>query len=515
MENEIQDDTTSSNSRMGDRDYAASLVVRQFDQRSIPKNGKKRESRDDSDPLNDQKVRKEASFELPIEYTGNGFKLLRDAEVSVYTTMPPSRVGGPWSGVMEGRSKLGPSGESASASGSVTLDYKSSPWSKLSIGMIRGQELYHPLITLGGTLIRGGSSIGVAFYHNATFLQAMLLEHSMYSLSFRHNFPRSQWTLTSMLSRRQVLSVSMSNTKLAGSMGLNLRKPTDLEVRVDARPRLSERRRAYFFGSLRPGAWQVGASVRQYLHSEVASVGMGARIYSIRGLEWVLSWNRGDASINIPILISRGIHSAGLIQTVFFSIISYFIQEGIAEIWGWKAVQEGQNPEAKSLANIENAAKGREDAELQQGLMSRQANRRRREEIEKDGLVIQQATYQIKGGDAWNVTIPLQFWVSKSSLTLPATSKRQLLGFYDVAAGLKEDDNSNLSSSSSMWHEIWHDLWNVSAESDSTAAATNTPMITLEVEYSFMGQSYSITISDKEELQLPNPRANRLLNDKK
>jgi hypothetical protein len=513
MQNNIQDEAANGNSSMDDTKYVTSLVVRQFDQRSIPQIGKGKESPGDEDPLIDTTVRKEASFELPIEFTDNGFQLLRDAEVTMYKTMPPSRVGGPWSGVIEGRSTLGPSADNNSASGSVTLDYKSSPWSKLSIGMIRGHELYHPLITVGAALIRGGSSVGVTFHHNATFLHDMLLEHSMYSLSFHHMFSNSRWIFTSELSRRQVLSVSMSNTKLAGSLGLNLRKPKKMELRLDARPKLSEHRRGHLFCSLRPGAWQVGASVRQSLHSQIASVGMGVRFYSLRGLEWVLSWNRGDAAIRIPIVVSRGMQSANLIQVMYFSMISFFIQEGIAEMWGWKTLQEDTDLETKAPALMENVTKSREDAELQRELMARQAKRRMREETEKDGLVIQQAVYQVKGGDTWDATIPLQFWVSKSSLTLPESSKRQLLGFYDVGAALTQDNNSKVYSSSSWWGELWNDLWDVSAESDTTAPSTNIAPVTLTVKYDFMGQSYSKTVLDKEELQLPHPNATRLQKD--
>lgn len=75
-----------------DEKYVTSLVVRRFDQRSIPKKRKGLHcSEEDKDPLIDDHVRKEACFELPVEFTENGFELLRDAEVTMYTSMPPSR----------------------------------------------------------------------------------------------------------------------------------------------------------------------------------------------------------------------------------------------------------------------------------------------------------------------------------------------------------------------------------------------------------------------------------------
>jgi hypothetical protein len=71
--------------------YVASLVARRFDQRSMPKNRKGNEASGNEDPLLDNPVKKEAIFELPIEYTGTGFELQRDAEVTMHTYMPPSR----------------------------------------------------------------------------------------------------------------------------------------------------------------------------------------------------------------------------------------------------------------------------------------------------------------------------------------------------------------------------------------------------------------------------------------
>ena len=409
---------------------------------------------------------------------------------------------------MEGRSTIGAT--SNSASGSISLDYKASSWSNLSFGMIRGHELFHPLITIGGSLVRGGSTVGVTFYHNITYLHAMLLEHSMYSFSFRHLFPNSRWVFMSELTRRQVLNLSLSNTKVAGTMGWDLRKPKDVEMRVDVRPKISKDRRAHLFCQLKPGVWQVGASVFQFLHSQVASVGLGLRLYSLRGLEWVFSWNRGDASIRIPVLISRGaMKYTSFLQMLYFSMISFFIQEGLAEMWGWKALPDEEEATISPEIVMRNITKLREDAMLQRDLMTRQARRRKREEQEKDGLLIQKALYQAVGGDTWEVTIPLQFWVSHSSLNLPPVSKSEFLGFYDVSACLKTKSEAQ-DHSSTWWNDLWNDLWDLTAESAARKSPQKIPTVTLAVEYKFRGQLYSITIQDQEELLLPHPKAKRL-----
>jgi hypothetical protein len=343
----------------------------------------------------------------------------------------------------------------------------------------------------------------------------MLLEHSMYSIHFRHFFPDSRWTFTSDLSRRQVLSISMSNTKLAGRLGCNLRQPKKIEVRVDVRPKLSKHRRGHLFYHLKPGRWQIGASVAQYLQSQIATVDMGLRFYSLRGLEWVLSWNRGDASVRIPILISRGMKSTNVIQALYFSMVSFIIEEGLAEMWGWTSLQGDDAAVTNSTTNaLETVAKTRQDAELQRELMARQAKRRVREETEKDGLVIHEAVYEAKGGDKWDCTIPLQFWVSKSSLSLPAASKSQLLGFYNVAGTIKKneknDEDEKKQTSTSWYIGAWNDLWDLTDDMSGKTKSSRGPVITLTVKYNFMGQIYSITIRDKEELQLPNPNAIRL-----
>ena len=110
-------------------------------------------------------------------------------------------------------------------------------------------------------------------------------------------------------------------------------------------------------------------------------------------------------------------------------MISFFIQEGLAEMWGWKALPDEEVATISPEILLRNITKLREDAMLQRDLMTRQAKRRKREEQEKDGLLIQKALYQAVGGDTWEVTIPLQFWVSHSSLNLPPVSKSEFLGF--------------------------------------------------------------------------------------
>ncbi|KAL3938935.1 MAG: hypothetical protein SGBAC_006256 [Bacillariaceae sp.] len=197
------------------------------------------------------------------------------------------------------------------------------------------------------------------------------------------------------------------------------------------------------------------------------------------------------------------------VQALYFSMVSFFIQEGISEIWGWKSIEEASE-EGIAPTALANIAKTRDDAEMQIELMVRQAKRRKRDEGEKDGLVIQSAMYEAKEGDSWDVTVPLQFWVSKSSLFLPKTSKSQLLGFYNVAAKKVRQKSPEAIVPLSWWQNSWNDLWDSTEEGGDLKSLDEPLVTTLRVRYDFMGASYTITVQDEEELILPNPRATRL-----
>lgn len=484
--------------------------------------GSSKNYNDDDDDSVSEIVHKEAMFELPVAVTKDGLVLSTNtADLNMTTTIPPSRLGGRVSGRLEGRSSFGE--KSNTASGSASLEYKASRHSRLSLGMIRGCEPHHPLITIGGRLLRHGSSIGVIFYHNAKFLHQMMLEHSLWSLSFRHSFRNSKWCLSSELSRRQELSLSLRNgNKLSGLIGWNLLKPKRFQARIDVRPKITEYRRAHLYCQWQamsgPGVWNFGVSLVQNLHSQIATFGLGWRLFSTRGLEWVISWSRGNATIRIPIVVSKGLATNSTIgHSLYFSMVSYLIQEYIAEVWGWVGSCEEANcgdAEKDQLLAIraEHLTKARKDAAIQKELMSRQARRKAKDEKERNGLIIKKAVYQIVNVEEWDVTIPLQFWVSRSTLVLTAGPKSQLLGFYDIAASLKNgramssarDSDHTLDPGHKVlsWREIWCDIldW---APKDKLHKGSHLPAPTLSVWYEFKGRSYEMTIKDREELRLP------------
>mmetsp|Transcript_17338 Transcript_17338/g.42126 ORF Transcript_17338/g.42126 Transcript_17338/m.42126 type:complete len:480 (+) Transcript_17338:1094-2533(+) len=476
---------------------------------------------------------KSATFEMPVELSDEGFKLSpKVADLSMVTTILPSRLGGRLSGMLEGKSSFGSSVAKTTsggiASGMFSLEYITSKFTRLTIGTIRGGEPYSPLITLGGRYVKKGSSFGITFYNQFTSLQRLTFESIKYSLSLRHSFPESKWFISSSLSQKQDVSMVVSNSKLSARMGVNLWDPSRMMLlRVDVKPKLSEYRRAHCYCQWRTGIWQFGVSLVQSLQSDIATVGLGWRLMSSRGLEWVISWTRGSSTVRIPILVSKSLVGASFGHILYCTFISHIIQDGIAELWAWSS-SDRTKPVESAERSADNAAvvsmskkKERKDAELQVNLMKRQAMRKAKNEAERDGLVIQKAIYKVEGGDEWEVTIPIQFWVSHSSLTLPRGSKMSLLGFYDITATTKQKDKSEqnqlLDSASSWWsarlRSVWNDLLDIPSsqrvrtKSMKLQGAKTRRVPTLTVEYMFRGKVYKISIKDNEGLVLPSPNA--------
>ena len=501
---------------------------------------KTQEQLDEEDLLHTHHRVQQATCEIPLQYTdAEGFRVLRDAQVRMSTSLPPSRVDGRWSGSLQGQSTLMPSSSStsaasSSASGSVRLDYRANSWSMGSLGMVRGHGSDYSLITLGGSLIQKGSAVGLTLYHPSSFvpLQNLLSFGSdVFSFSFRHLFSKSRWIFESNVSRQQELSVALYNSKLVSRLQWCLRNPEQFCCRVDAHPKITEDREAHVFGEWSTkaenigeggGCWKVGVSLVQSLHSKMATVGLGVRLNSARGLEWIFSWNRGNASMQIPVIIVQGLQHVHPFQVLYFSMISTLIQEGIAEMWGWRSGQIQnyiESDEERDVAEREAATlsrvKARQEAELQASLMARQAKRKRRQEIEKEGLVILSAMYEVEGVDEkWDATIPLQFWVNKSSLTLPARTKGELLGFYELP--WQEPTNQPSERSASLrpwWKVLWDELLDLPFSASSTEAHSHRrrgPSPTLTVRYEFQCKTYAITIQDEQGLILPHPQATAL-----
>ncbi|KAG7374365.1 protein of unknown function DUF3395 containing protein [Nitzschia inconspicua] len=497
------------------------LIMRSFPSPPAPSSRKGKSTDPHDNKSADDKfdiVHKQAFFEVPVEVTDNGgLKLTpKMADLTMMTTIPPSRLGGAWSGSVAGKSSIGAATES---SGSAMLEYKASRWTRLSMGLTRGFQREHNLLTIGCKMLsRGGSYLGIGLYHHPTNWEtAWKIDHWLWSCSYRHSFANSRWYFFSQLSRRQDVLLILSNNKLSGRIGWNLRKASQLMLRLDARPRLSEYRKAHLYCEWKNGVWQTGLSLIQSLHSQVATVGLGWRILGTRGVQWIFSWNRGNATINIPVLISKELTNASFGHVLYVSLVSYLIQESVGEMWGWVGQTitgtAETSPETKNVlvGRHSDPEKLRKDAETQRELMTRQAKRKMKIEQEKDGLVIQEAVYQVKDGDKVDVTAQLQFWVTHSTLTLPARPKSELLGFYNVVASSQKPEPTTIDKTSATWS--WSDVWSDLLGIKNTRSVLgdkhekSLPIPELTIRYTFKQRSYRVTIKDRDELRLPSPQA--------
>ncbi len=184
---------------------------------------------------------------------------------------------------------------------------------------------------------------------------------------------------------------------------------------------------------------------------------------------------------------------------VYMSLFSKALDDALIGVLGLDGQVDEQKRKLEQQQLLLGRKKAREDAEQQQRLMKRQASKIMTQERERagGGLVIHQATYWVKDGEALDVTIPLQFWVTESSLTLPESSKDSLLGFCDIVTPDVFIEKKDIASS--WWAQFW------TLPKGTGRSPTNKPKLT--INYDLGGQSYEITVQGDEGLTLPSSRA--------
>ena len=422
-----------------------------------------------------------ALMDLPLRWKDNRLTVEKNVRTTITCGIPPTANNGRWSATVNGSSVVrGPMG---CASGSMNVAYKLSKASQIHGGLQVGDQSN---LHIGGTIKSGQtSSIGVNIYSKPKSSVGA-------SLSAHHKFNPCRVDGRVTLGSIPNWSVSVSSLaihKVQIGMGWNRSQPL---FHASVYPKISSHRRGSLSVRWRPtGGCNIGAVLNQSLASKVTSLGTGIQL-SKKRLEWIFTWNRGDVTIRIPIIISQYANVwMDCLQVAYLSLISGLIQEIVADLWSLNV-----SPEESKELQIEHQRmkqdKGRKDAEQQKKLMLKQAKSRVKAEEEKDGLVIRQAVYQAQGGDSWDVTAQLQFWTESSSLELPASSKQNLLGFYNVANGISETEADD------KW---WTGLWK------QPKSASDGPKPTLTVQYEYAGRPYKITILDDEPLKLPTSKA--------
>ena len=472
-----------------------------------------------------------ALMEVPLVLSSDGLSMKRRTAMSVRSRFP---IAGNWHGGLETSSIM--RGRTGYSTGGGILSYHlGSNW-RLGVGVSAGQ----------------GS-------HQARMAGTWSTPKSQVTAALHRQFPTARLPLRSELWRMNVSATREIDARLSASavfelkplekdgpgyrmhVGLqsktvhqwNLRygwsnKLTLPALSLSLRPRLpSPNRSLGLFASWRGGSWSnwnVGGSLIQAgsKNSPIKlSLGVEHGNLLSSGLVWLFTWIQGDFTLRIPIELPslqpgpKSLWSMYPLQALYFSFLSRIIQDIVAELVD--SVKEAHKDGAVENEQQVSREKSKQEAMMQQEFMGRQAKLRIENERNiQNGLVIEKALYYVEGREeaVWDVTIPLQFWVTDSRLVLPPSSKRNMLGFYDIADSDDDKEEVNLSdgpkkdiakSIISFLKGLWVYEPNTKG---STTSSSNMPK--LWVQYQHGSEFFEVEVFDDDELVLPDAEAMRV-----
>jgi len=487
-------------------------------------------------------------------------KLLENSRISMFSMVPPSTPTGRFSVTAGGNCRIHQA--IGSSQGSIGCTCKVTP----SLQLVGGLELTSAANTRPLSLKVGG--IFKESNQSSVQITARQLGHNSWGLYLATKDVLDPWILSSNFSWHPVrhhwnslLSVTSMTTHIVRlsfgwksvteedflsaipSVLPSWISPYRFQLIVD--PKLSPVRRLPLFFEYQPhrGTWSANASLQttqpaeKYKKTKTITARSSWRIGIQRGSRWsvVFSWQQGDITFRVPIVMGAiagttvtssqsSLLDHGWIATATPFVICAIVglaSEMISQLlWAGRSgdIQPEKTPgasgSAEPLGPNKAVTKAKQDAAAQQRLMKRQAESRRAFEEEKNGLVITSALYKL-GTTTWDVTIPMQFWVSNdtSTLSLAATSKDHLLGFYPLSnpgstnryASTVQVDNSRKQSSIPWWQEFYTPTAKRQKSSQAPKNIQGNPVPTLEVTYKYQGQARSVNIKDSEALHLPGP----------
>ncbi|GKY91604.1 hypothetical protein MPSEU_000132300 [Mayamaea pseudoterrestris] len=223
---------------------------------------------------------------------------------------------------------------------------------------------------------------------------------------------------------------------------------------------------------------------------------------------WIVSvTTRGDFTLRVPIVIATSAMADPLLypaQALYVGAVSWLVQEAAVRLVKRYATSGARQNGLSRTAETDKERRKRErqEAENQQALMKFQANRRKTAEKQSNGLVINVAVYYTVK-EKLDVTVPLRFWVTDSSLVLAETTKSNLLGFYDMSSERKHPNHHQHLKRSSWISGFW------SKDDPTLNSSISSSRVTpkLSVEYTYRGASYQLTVEDDEALVLPSDQA--------
>ena len=251
-------------------------------------------------------------------------------------------------------------------------------------------------------------------------------------------------------------------------------------------------------GQIRHGIWTLSGSFIQKIREKM-TFGVAVSHNGSQGTMWILQWTNGDFSLNVPISFLD-------FQDMWASFalvgLTKLVQDAVAMTLRLdKVATESLVLERKQAQEKRTSA--RQEATNQQELMRRQARTRSNSEKESNGLIIQSATCFLAESTnptvSLDVTIPLQFWVSDGMLELPVGSKKNLLGFFDIAANHDKAKKADLETES-IFSTKW---WSGFARKQKRVTRAKAMRPRLRVVYEFKGRRDEVLIDDEDKLVLP------------
>ena len=418
-------------------------------------------------------------------------------------------VGAPSSSTLGGKTSLSFGGYSVVKNGighvaaQSSLEYEIVPGTDLGIDVeVSGAQNKVVLNTsrkmANGTFVSLSSNVGIGGHTpSLTFASQRMLLNKKFHGTFSASTDQTLSLATTYFDKMLPLY----------RMALNF-QPGDISFESSADIRSEDKRRN---GKITLGLAFTGLHFKAVMSralSRFSSFSIGLKLHSKEGVAWIFKLQRGGMSFNLPITLCTSVDPR---WTIIASSLSILIDETIGKMINGlnSRIKANSRETSKKIADeLENMIK---NARIQKDLMSKQAAVKKEAEEKSDGLIIVSATYFCDGGDTLDVSTQLQFWVSKSSLRLPATSKCTMLGFYNVCATFepsREETKSLDASHSSISSFI--DFIRSLLRMKRTCVSHIVPKAILRIRYKWKKSIYEISVQDDEPLVLPSPSALKL-----
>lgn len=261
-----------------------------------------------------------------------------------------------------------------------------------------------------------------------------------------------------------------------------------------------------------------------------ADIGFGVEHTGMVGFTWLIQYQRPEGlTVRIPIFVSSFLSPGYWNRALSVSLLSFAIDEAIEESWGNSLSAESQGSRIDKSISTKMSGKERERcwlhsseakqaAERQLSLMIAVSLEKQYREELANGLVILKATYSLTHSDpsearlniSLDVTQQLQFWVDKSRLRLPPSSKSYLLGFYN----LQSKHAKTYVESPPRWKCVLNRCFSrlgfrgrIRQSRCQDDQRECNAAVTLSVRYKYNDDVYEITIGDVEALELPSSGA--------